>query len=80
MRKRNIYKQRIGRGDTTKRGVSSGSTLFANINTPLVMVGYKNVYDQALIHFAQLVTSHQRVMPTSSQILSKINIGSMHTF
>ena len=45
----------------------------------------KNVFDQALIHFALIgdksskSNSNQRVIPTSSQILSKINIGSMHT-
>ena len=54
-----------------KRGVSSGSALFAKISTHLVMVNYKkNVNDQAL--WWQI--------PTSSQILSKIKIGSTHTF
>ena len=41
-KKRNIYKQRRPRWDAAKRGVSSGSTLFAKINTLLVMVDYRN--------------------------------------
>ena len=44
MRKRNIYKQRGPRCDTAKCGVSSGSALFAKINTLLVMVDYKKLY------------------------------------
>ena len=77
MQKRNIYKQRRPRWDTTKGGVSSGYALFAKINSLLVMVGYKNVYEHAFIHFALIGdTYHQRGVPTSSQII----IGSTHTF
>ena len=69
-----------------KRGVSSGSALFANINTLLVII--KFVYDQALIHFGliHVVIGDKSVkgafVITNSVKLGvrEINIGSTHTF
>ena len=53
--------------------------LFAKINTLLVMVDYKIVYDQALIHFALIGDksskgAYEEAIPTSSQILRTIFI------
>ena len=82
MRKRNVYKQRRPRSGGAERGVSSWSALFTKISTLIVMTDYqqkKFLYDQALIHFA-LIGDKSSKGDTSSQILSKINIGSTHTF
>ena len=64
-----------------QRGVSLGSALFVKINTILVMVDYKNVYDQALIHFALIGDKSSKgdtYMITNSVKIGfrEINIGS----
>ena len=48
------------------------------------MVDFKNVYDQALIHFALICEKSSKGYTCTSiitnSILSKIDIGSTHTF
>ena len=80
--KKSIYKQRRPRWDAAKRGVSSGSALFARINTFLVMVDYKNCIwsgpHSLCVNWWQTIKGCLwGGIPTSSQI---INIGSSHTF
>ena len=53
--------------------------LFAKINTFLVVVDYKIVYDQALIYFALIGDksskgAYEEAIQTSSQILSKFDL------
>ena len=61
------YRQRRPGLDAIKRSVSSGSALFAKINILLVMIGYKNVYYQALIHFP-LIGDNSSKGDTSDQV------------
>ena len=50
--KKGHYRDSVDPDETpVKRGVTSASSLFAKINILLVMIGYKNVYYQALIYF-----------------------------
>ena len=85
VQKRNIYKQRRPRKDAAKCGVSSGSALFVKINTFLVMVDFKIVYDQAFIHFVLIGDRSSKgdtnITKNSVKIgFREINIGSTHKF
>ena len=76
MRKRSIYKQGRPRSDAAKRRVSSGSALFAKINTLLVIVDYKNYKN--CIWFALIGDNHKFCQNWIQRDF--LNICSMHTF
>ena len=72
-------------GTYANTGVSSGSALFATINTILVMVDYKIIYEQDLIHFALigmcLWGGNTYIITKAVKIgFIEINSGSTHTF
>ena len=61
-----MFKQR-------RPSVSSGSALFAKINTLLVLVDYRIRIWSGTLHIKhQISGAHEEVIPTSSQILSKL--------